>query len=310
MLMKTPELIMDTEFGSLESALRKNSLDTDEALRAFLGAKCKDGELSIIMDAEAYSLLGAGKRIRAFLVNECCRVLGGEYEASMPFAAAVEMIHTYSLIHDDLPCMDDDDMRRGKPSNHKVYGEANALLAGDALLTNAFGVAASNKAIPPQTVCRAIAAISSAAGDEGMIGGQIIDLESEGKDKSFEELLKLHSLKTGKMIELSAMLGCMAAGYGEDSSATRQLCAYARKIGLAFQAIDDLLDIIGDEEIVGKTLSSDADNEKTTFLSFFDAEGVKAYAALLTEEAINEIAELQNNETLVALAKYLLVRNK
>lgn len=310
MHMKTPELLKDISLEQIELCLKQNSEDTDRAMRAFFAHKCREGELGIIMEAEEYSLLGAGKRVRAFLVNECCRMLGGRCEASIPFAIAVEMIHTYSLIHDDLPCMDDDDMRRGKPSNHKKFGEANALLAGDALLTNAFYAAAQNRELPPSTVCDAVAAISKAAGDEGMIGGQITDLESEGKEKSFEELLALHSLKTGRMIELSALLGCMAAGYDAQSEQTQRICAYARKIGLAFQAVDDLLDIMGNEEIVGKTLSSDAENKKTTFLSFFGAEEVREYAELLTKEAINEIATLKNNENLVALAAYLLVRNK
>jgi geranylgeranyl pyrophosphate synthase len=235
-------------------------------------------------------------------------MLGADLSASMPFAAAVEMIHAYSLIHDDLPCMDDDDFRRGKPSNHKVFGEANALLAGDALLTNAF-LALIRANVPSQVLADAVEALSSAAGDEGMIGGQITDLEGEGRELSFDELLTLHSLKTGKMIEVSALLGCLAAGKKADDEVSQRICAYARNIGLAFQAVDDLLDVIGDESVVGKSLS-DKDNNKTTFLTFFDIEGVKDYAKRLTEEAIEEIELINNSDTLRELAWYLLERNK
>lgn len=296
-------------FENIKIALAENSLATEAALEEFFKGKNNSGSLEIIISAEKYSLLGGGKRIRPFLVNEVARVLGASLEASMPFAMAVEMIHTYSLIHDDLPCMDNDDFRRGKPSNHKVYGEAYAMLAGDALLTNAFLAAASNKNVDPSYLSAAITAISDAAGDEGMIGGQVTDLEGEAKDLSFDELLTLHSLKTGKMIELSALLGCIAAGYSAETKEARAVCAYARNIGLAFQAIDDLLDLIGDEAVVGKTLSSDAENQKTTFLSFFDIDGVRDYAKRLTEDAVNEISNIEGTERLCELAMYLLERD-
>ena len=296
-------------FENIKIALAENSLATEAALEEFFKGKNSSGSLEIIISAEKYSLLGGGKRIRPFLVNEVARVLGASLESSMPFAMAVEMIHTYSLIHDDLPCMDNDDFRRGKPSNHKVYGEAYAMLAGDALLTNAFLAAASNKIVDASYLSAAITAISDAAGDEGMIGGQVTDLEGEEKDLTFDELLTLHSLKTGKMIELSALLGCIAAGYSAETKEARAVCAYARNIGLAFQAIDDLLDLIGDEAVVGKTLSSDAENQKTTFLSFFDIDGVRDYAKRLTEDAISEISEIEGSELLRELAIYLLERD-
>ena len=296
-------------FENIKIALAENSLATEAALEEFFKGKNSSGSLEIIISAEKYSLLGGGKRIRPFLVNEVARVLGAPLESSMPFAMAVEMIHTYSLIHDDLPCMDNDDFRRGKPSNHKVYGEAYAMLAGDALLTNAFLAAASNKNVDTSYLSAAITALSDAAGDEGMIGGQVTDLEGEEKKLTFEELLRLHSLKTGKMIEVSALLGCIAAGYSAETKEARAVCAYARNIGLAFQAIDDLLDLIGDEAIVGKTLSSDAENQKTTFLSFFDIDGVRDYAKRLTQDAISEISEIEGSELLCELATYLLERD-
>ena len=236
-------------------------------------------------------------------------MLGGSLEASMPFAISVEMIHTYSLIHDDLPCMDDDDMRRGKPTNHKVFGEANAVLAGDALLTNAFLAAAENCAVEPKALVKAIALISEHAGDAGMIGGQVTDIEGESRELSLEELLILHSLKTGKMIELSACLGALAAGYGEETTEYQRVARYARDIGLAFQVIDDILDVLGDEETVGKTLSSDTENGKTTFLSFYSIEEAKAYAQRLTDDAIAEISNIQGSEILVELATFLIDRN-
>ena len=297
-------------FETLELKLQKNSDILESAFVDYFENKNIEKGVAPFLATEKYSLLGGGKRIRPFLANEVCSMLGGDINASMPFAMAVEMIHTYSLIHDDLPCMDDDDMRRGKPSNHKVFGEAYALLAGDALLTNAFAVAASNKYTDARATARAVQLIAEAAGDAGMIGGQFIDLEGEMRRLSLEELLMLHSHKTGKMIELSAVLGCLAAGYGEESDEFKCVRTYAQKIGLAFQVVDDILDVEGDEATVGKTLKSDAENQKTTFLSFFDIEKAKRYAQSLTQEAKIEISKIDNSETLCALAEYLVTRNK
>ena len=296
-------------FDLLEQSLIANSDATEQALEDFFSQKSEVGDLKIIKEAQKYSLLGGGKRIRPFIVNEVCRMLGGDIKASMPFAIAVEMIHTYSLIHDDLPCMDDDDMRRGKASNHKVFGEATAVLAGDALLTNAFLATVENKALPAIALQSAVAKISSAAGDEGMIGGQITDIEGEKKKLSFEELLGLHSMKTGRMIELSAALGSLAAGYGEETAEYSLVCSYARKIGVVFQAVDDLLDAYGDEKIVGKTLS-DAENQKNTFLTFFSADEVRKYAQKMSDDAIADIAQIEGSDILQMLAIYLLNRNK
>ena len=297
-------------FNALEEKLNKNSDDVEAALAGFYEKKAISEVVKPFLQTETYSLLGGGKRIRPFLVNEVCSILGGDMSASMPFAMAVEMIHTYSLIHDDLPCMDNDDMRRGKPSNHKVFGEAYALLAGDALLTNAFAVAASNESVSPEIRARAVSLISEAAGDAGMIGGQFIDLEGEMRRLSLDELLVLHSLKTGRMIELSAMLGALAAGYGEDTAEYSAVRTYAQKIGLAFQVIDDVLDVEGDEQTVGKSLNSDAENSKTTFLTFFDVERAKRYAQSLTQEAKIEISKISQSDCLCALADYLLDRKK
>jgi len=267
-----------------------------------------DEDLQILFDAEAYSLLGGGKRIRPFLVNEVCRMLGGDEQASMPFACALEMIHTYSLIHDDLPCMDDDDLRRGKPTNHKKFGYANALLAGDALLTKAFLVASSNPNVDRAVAADAVRILADAAGECGMIGGQIMDLAGEHAHLSLEKLHRLHSMKTGALIRCAVRLGCLAAGYGEESEQMRTAVAYAEKIGLAFQVIDDILDRVGTAEEIGKSVGGDAEHEKTTFLTYYDVEGAKEYAATLTAEAVSAISQLERSETLTDLAVYLLER--
>ena len=298
------------DFSLLEARLEENSQLLEKELCAYFENKNIDKTASPFLETQKYSLLGGGKRIRPFLANEVCLMLGGDVRASMPFAMAVEMIHTYSLIHDDLPCMDDDDMRRGKPSNHKVFGEAYALLAGDALLTNAFAVASANAFVDAKTVAKAIQLIAEAAGDAGMIGGQFIDLEGEIRKLSLDELLVLHNLKTGKMIELSAKLGCLAAGYSEDSEEFAKVSVYAQKIGLVFQIIDDVLDVLGDEALVGKPMGSDSQNEKTTFITFFDVDRAKRYAKSLTDEALIEISSIDKNGTLSALANYLLIREK
>jgi geranylgeranyl diphosphate synthase type II len=291
---------------ALSDRIAENSRATEESLRGYF--QIEDGDLGEILDAETYSLLGGGKRIRPFLVNEICRMLGGTREASMPFAAALEMIHTYSLIHDDLPCMDNDDLRRGKPTNHKVYGYATALLAGDALLTRAFGVAASNPCASAEARAAAVHTLSRKAGDLGMIGGQIIDLRGENERLSFETLLRLHSLKTGALMECAALLGAYAAGFDANSAEAAAVTTYASKIGLAFQVIDDILDQTASEGELGKPIGSDASRGKTTFLTYFSLEDAKCYAEKLTKEAVEAIEILPNSETLSALAVYLLER--
>ena len=297
---------MERNEQMLRERMAENSERTERALAGYFDKK--DGDLQIILDAQSYSLLGGGKRIRPFLVNEICRMLGGEERASMPYACAVEMIHTYSLIHDDLPCMDDDDLRRGKPTNHKVFGYANALLAGDALLTRAFGVAASNPYADGGCRAEAVRILSEKAGDMGMIGGQIIDLHGETEKLDLETLLRLHRLKTGALIECSALLGVLAAGYGTDSKEAKAAVAYASRIGLAFQVIDDILDAVGSEEELGKNIGSDATNHKTTFLTYFSLEDAKKYAERLTKEAIAEVSCMKDSEILAELAIYLLNR--
>jgi len=288
-----------------------NRLDRDADLTERAMAEYtarEDRELATLLSSERYSLFAGGKRIRPHLVLAFCRLFGGTEEAALPFACAVEMIHTYSLIHDDLPCMDDDDLRRGKPTNHKVYGYATALLAGDSLLTRSFGVAASNPYVNAECARAAVMALSDAAGAFGMIGGQIMDLAGETEEMAEDKLCRLHARKTGALISLSARLGCLAAGVEEDSEEMRVAIAYAERIGLAFQIVDDVLDGVGDEKTLGKS-ASDAKRNKTTFLSFYSAEQAKAYAAELTAQAVSCLAEYEGSEELTDLAVYLLGRD-
>ena len=266
------------------------------------------GIASVLYDAERYSLLAGGKRVRAALVLETCKMLGGDGEAAIPFACAVEMVHTYSLIHDDLPCMDDDDLRRGKPTNHKVYGEAIAILAGDGLLTDAFSVCAMNPHVTGDCAAAAVAILSGAAGSYGMIKGQVIDLQGESHSLSESELVELHLGKTGAMICASVQLGCLAAGYAPNHEMTEKLTLFAQKIGLAFQVIDDILDVTSTDEELGKNIGSDKDSNKTTFLSFFTVEEAQKYANKLTQDAIELLIDVEGSERLVNLASYLCDR--
>ncbi len=290
----------------ISEKIRINACLTEDLLEKY--CLDGDGDLQVLFDAEKYSLLGGGKRIRPFIVNEVCKALGGDTAVSAPFGAALEMIHTYSLIHDDLPCMDNDDMRRGKPTNHKVFGYSTALLAGDALLTKAFLVAAGNREATDRMRAEAVRLLGEAAGECGMIGGQIIDLGGEQRRLEFGQLLRLHKLKTGALIKCAAQLGVLSAGYSLDSKEATQAEAYAEGIGLAFQVIDDILDATATEEEIGKSVGSDAEHNKTTFLTYFDVDRARRYARELTETSLESIEAWQSPETLRALAYHLLER--
>jgi geranylgeranyl diphosphate synthase type II len=220
------------------------------------------------------------------------------------------MIHTYSLIHDDLPCMDDDDLRSGKPTNHRVYGEAMALLAGDALLTDAFALAAENPKQSGAVNARAVSILSRAAGSRGMVGGQVLDLLGEESEHrpDFDRLLQTHRLKTGALIRAAAALGALAAGVEESDARMRDVLTYADGIGLVFQIVDDILDVTGDAAELGKNIGSDAQENKTTFLSFLTIEEARAYAERLNAEALSALAPYENNEFLIRLAEHLLAR--
>lgn len=262
-----------------------------------------------LFDSFAYSLFAGGKRLRPFLVLEFCKLCGGEAEKALPFAAAIEMIHTFSLIHDDLPCMDNDDLRRGKPTNHKVFGEACALLAGDALAFFALETAADCD-LPAQTKLSAVQLLTRGAGVCGMIAGQQIDMWAETHPCDAEMLTLLQEKKTGALFETAVLLGCLAAGVPEDSDKARFAKDYAKHIGLAFQITDDLLDECGDAALLGKNTGSDKQNGKTTFVSLLGIEGAKERAAKEAALAVQALKAFDATDTAVlcALADYILCR--
>ncbi|MBQ8416451.1 MAG: polyprenyl synthetase family protein [Clostridia bacterium] len=291
----------------LELLMHRNATVTEEALKGYY---TEDEDLQALLNSERYSLFAGGKRIRPFLTMEFCRLFGGEDEAAVPFACAVEMIHTYSLIHDDLPCMDDDEMRRGKPTNHRVFGEATALLAGDALLTGAFEAAASNTAAGAEISAKAVAYLANCAGRYGMIGGQIMDLAGEERKLSLDELLKLHSLKTGALINAACVLGALAAGVSFTDPCMNDVVTYAESIGLAFQIVDDILDRTGDSKLLGKNVGSDESNQKTTLLSFYTVEEARFYAEKLTRDAVLALKKYPDSDALCSLAEWLASRDR
>lgn len=292
---------------ALMRALSETSKMVEEYIEGAIDKEDKD--IKTVTDSMRYSLLSGGKRIRPFLTLEFCRLFGGHNDASLSFAAAIEFIHTFSLIHDDLPCMDDDEMRRGKPTNHMVYGEATALLAGDALALHAFGMITENEKASAFARLNAVSVLSKASADMGMVGGQIIDMYGEENKLTFDVLLKLHSLKTGALIRASAVLGCLAADIPLNDERMTSAITYSENIGLAFQIIDDILDKEGNEALLGKPIGSDGENGKTTFLSFMSVEEARKYALDLTEKAKKAIEKYPGSETLIALADYLLYRD-
>ncbi len=253
--------------------------------------KEKDCLQKVVYDAMMYSVMAGGKRLRPMLCLAVCDMIGGCTPDALRFGIAVECIHTYSLIHDDLPCMDNDDLRRGMPTCHKKFGEANALLAGDGLLTGAFEYIAdfsAYKNAKSETILRAVFELSKAAGCMGMIGGQVVDLECEGKKCVDEETLNyLHQRKTGALIRVSALLGALAADADEND--IKAVAEFAEKLGLAFQIQDDILDCEGDESVLGKPIGSDAENEKTTYVTLLGVNAARAKANALTNDAVKAL---------------------
>ncbi len=260
-----------------------------------------------VVRAMRYSLENGGKRLRPVLVLEFCRVCGGDVEKALPFACAVEYIHTYSLIHDDLPCMDNDDLRRGKPSCHKKFSEATALLAGDALLTHAFECLTSADLSDGQ-IASAVALLAQNAGVCGMIGGQVLDLKFETVDPSINDLLTVHKLKTGALISAACLLGCIAAD--ADDEMLSYASSFAYNLGIAFQIKDDLLDVYGDEALLGKPVGSDEENEKSTYVTMVGIENAEKDVEVLTDKAISYLSAFDDNGFLKDLAEYLVTRNK
>ena len=300
---------MTTNFNSL---LLENTQILEKELENYINVKNAYG-LSEVM---AYSLLNGGKRIRPFIVLETAKLFSNscDINSALPFACALEMIQTYSLIHDDLPCMDNDDYRRGKLTNHKVYGEDKALLAGDSLLTYAFELIASNGCVSDKSVRLAVTVLSRYAGFAGMAGGQMIDLNSAGNIGSYEELVKMHSLKTGALIKCAVMLGYLATTDEPKDDVVADLEKYAENIGIAFQIKDDILDKISTSEDLGKPVGSDEKNGKVTSLTFMTIEEAQEEVSRLTKEAIKIIEKYYAGKdgihSLTELAKYMVNRQK
>ncbi len=280
----------------------------NEALQSYLPET--DVKQREILKAMRYSLFAGGKRLRPALLLEFCRVSGGDLNEALPFACALEMIHTYSLIHDDLPCMDDDDLRRGKPTNHKVFGEALAVLSGDGLLNAAFELMLDpgKSRIRDDLVRRAAFEIARAAGIFGMVGGQVIDLSLENRTPEIDELKLMDSMKTGALIAGACRAGCILAGAPEET--LRRADEYAAALGLAFQIRDDMLDVLGDEKEIGKPTGSDEGQKKATYMSLLGAKECSRLISALTKRAKAAAESLNDGAFLYALADTLAVRNR
>lgn len=267
-------------------------------------AKLSDEPQKLLFEAMQYSLMAGGKRLRPILAFEFCRMCGKDWKLAAPFAAAIEMIHTYSLIHDDLPCMDNDDYRRGRLSNHKVYGEALAVLAGDALLTDAFMIAAAAELPKPGDMATAIGVLAGCAGSTGMVGGQVLDIMSEERELTEQEVLDIQTRKTGCLISAACALGTIAGGGSE--AQYEAACQFAAGLGLAFQIRDDMLDVIGTQAELGK--ATGVDTEKNTFVKLYGLEKSEELVAKYTDYAIDALNAFDDTEYMIALAKSLTDR--
>lgn len=275
----------------------------------FSSAKGNECLQKTIYDAINYSLSAGGKRVRPVLLLSFCRGSGGDIKKALPFSSAIEMIHTYSLIHDDLPCMDNDDLRRGKPTSHKVFGEGIAVLAGDALLNLAAETVLKDGkkyGLSDSQIIEGLKVLYESSGIKGMIGGQVIDLEQENKETEKEVLSQMHSLKTGALIKASCLLGCIAADSGDNRK--KAALKFGENLGLAFQIADDILDIEGDTVVLGKPSGSDEKNSKTTFVSIYGIEKSKELALYYTEKAKKQAKAFENSEFLQKLCDNLLKR--
>ncbi len=282
--------------------LKRYISEVDKALDTYM--KVQNNPQKIIYEAMSYSLFAGGKRLRPVLMMAVCDMCGGNIDDVKPFAAAMEMIHTYSLIHDDLPAMDNDDLRRGMPTNHIKYGEANAILAGDALLNKAFEIMASSSMLEPTKTLEIIKIISESSGTEGMIGGQIVDIASEGKKIDINELRYIHTLKTGAIIRSSAIAGAVAAG--ADNEQINAIDEFARNLGIAFQICDDILDVTGNEQMLGKPIGSDKENGKNTYVSIIGIEKAQQLLKEYSEKAKNALGIFNpENAFLLQLTDYL-----
>ena len=252
-----------------------------------------------------YSLLAGGKRLRPSLVLEFCRICGGDVQAALPVACGVEMLHTYSLIHDDLPSMDNDDLRRGIPTNHVVFGEFTATLAGDALQAEAFASVLSAK-LPAENVIKCARILADAAGCDGICGGQQLDMEGESKPLTEQDLMEIHSRKTAALIRGACLMGVACAGGAAEQE--QAAAEYAEALGLAFQIRDDILDVISTPEELGKTIGSDVEEGKTTFMTLYGLEACEQRVMELTETAKRAAGKFEDNSFLVELADTMAIR--
>ena len=275
----------------------------------FLDAQCvaADEPYARLLDAMRYSLTAGGKRLRPILTLEFCRLCGGDVHAALPAACGVELLHTYSLIHDDLPCMDDDDLRRGKPSNHKVFGEATAVLAGDALQALAFETVLSAP-LAPERALRCGQILTHAAGHAGICGGQQLDLEWEGKILSAPELEEIYLRKTSALIRAACLMGVAAAGGTKEQE--EAAASYADNFGFAFQLRDDMLDVIGDEKTFGKPIGSDRKEGKTTFVDILGLNGCQRVIEAHSESAVEALGDMADTDFLIHLVRVLEKREQ
>ena len=286
-----------------------HTAEVEEIIKAFLPAE--EGYQKTVIEAMNYSFLAGGKRLRPMLMLETYRLFGGTSDIVEPFMAAIEMIHTYSLIHDDLPAMDDDDYRRGRKTTHIVYGEAMGILAGDALLNYAFetAVKALEKEPGNPAVAKAMGILARKAGIYGMVGGQTVDVESEGMPLDRERLDFIYELKTGALIEAAMLIGAVLAG--ADEKQQQLIEKAASEVGLAFQIQDDILDVVGDSAVLGKPIGSDEKNDKTTYVTLYGIEQASADVERLSKQALSRIESLDGeNPYLNELLKYLINRDK
>ncbi len=299
---------MRNDDWQLEDYLKERIQLIDAALDRYLPAATTLPQ--VLHGAMRYSVFAGGKRIRPILLLAACEAVGGTIKAALPAACAIEMIHSYSLIHDDLPAMDDDDLRRGNPTNHKVYGEATAILAGDGLLTEAFILLSNSKlheVVPAERYCEVIHLLAKAAGSRGMVGGQVVDMEAEEKPIDLPTLEYIHTHKTGALIlaaiEVGALLG------GATTEQRHALCRFGETAGLAFQVVDDILDIVADESQLGKAVGSDQQRGKATYPALLGLSGARERADDLYRQALNSLTILGDSaRPLRDIASYIVKR--
>ncbi|XP_047939649.1 heterodimeric geranylgeranyl pyrophosphate synthase large subunit 1, chloroplastic-like [Salvia hispanica] len=290
-----------TRYMEEKAARVERALDASVPLR----------EPRLVHEAMRYSLLAGGKRVRPILCLAACELVGGPERAAMPSACAVEMVHTMSLIHDDLPCMDDDDLRRGRPTSHRAFGEAVAVLAGDALLSLSFEhVASATPGVSPDRVVRAIAELGRSVGSEGLVGGQVADISSEGvSGVGLEQLEYIHLHKTAVLLEAAVVMGAIVGGAGDE--AVERLRKFARRVGLLFQVVDDILDVTKSSEELGKTAGKDVATDKATYPKLMGLERSREFAEELKREAYEQMAVFDEAKAapLLALADFIAYRN-